>query len=257
VAAVRSDEEEDIPATFEATKEQIELLQLSLLHQASASTLRAYEYSAKHKLSHRHAKLQQEFQMIEDEEREQRKQTNFEALDVWCVDAALLAEHLQILDHVVADVRSLTEPSGRFADMTTTFEDWLISAEQCLMGTSEKRSFVESLPETWKTTHTSLAIKLRSVQHDLELFPPLPKEANPESPSSLRLILTSCSALVDGMLKELEVMMRTQKEIMQQSRELVDGQVNDLLSSSDGILEKEVWSPAWRHKPSDTLEQPS
>lgn len=253
-------EEEEIPMTFEIAREQIDLLQLSLLHQSSAATLRAYEYSAKHKLSHRHAKLQQEFQAIETRERTQRKQINLEALESWCGvglrDSILLAEHLQVLNRAVADLRELTEPGSRFLDMTTTFEDWTMKAESVLLGDGKSGSnsgaFIEALPESWCTAHTSLAIKLRSVQHDLRALPPAPQEADLEDPSSLKLLLETCFRLVDGMLRELDVMMKVQKEVTSRGKAQVDEQVKTILQPHDhehgnsSLLDKGTWTPAWR-----------
>jgi hypothetical protein len=243
--AAPEEDEEEVPITFDIAKDQIELLQLSLLHQTSASTLRAYEYSAKHKLSHRHAKLQEAFSTIEEEEREQRRHTNLNALETWCVDPQLLVEHLQILNRVVADLHSLTEPGSRFEELATTFEDWIIAAEKSLTAGDEVTSFIEPLSESWRTAHTSLAIKLRSVQHDIGLFPPLPRETKTDNPSSLRLILITCTKLVDGMLRELDMMTKIQKEVLRRGQAQVDDSVKELLASNDGNLTKQAWTPAW------------
>jgi hypothetical protein len=243
--APEEEEEEEVPITFDVAKDQIELLQLSLLHQTSASTLRAYEYSAKHKLSHRHAKLQQAFSTIEEEEREQRRHINLDALETWCVDSQLLVEHLQILNRVVADLHSLTEPGSRFEELATTFEDWIMAAEKSLTGGDQVTSFIEPLSESWRTAHTSLAIKLRSVQQDIAQFPPLPRETQPGNPSSLQLILTTCSKLVDGMLRELDMMTKIQKEVLRRGHAQVDDSIKELLASNEGNATKKTWTPAW------------
>ena len=53
--------EEDLSFPFDVAKQQIELLQLSLLHEASAQTTRQYTVDAKRKLGKRHASLRKDF----------------------------------------------------------------------------------------------------------------------------------------------------------------------------------------------------
>lgn len=239
--------EADTPVSLETAMEQIELLQLSLLHQHSARVLEEYEASAREKLEKTHSKLRKDYQSIRSHEREQRKALNLNAIESWCPDQALLTEHLQTLSRVVSDLRVHTEPGSRYSDLTDTFDKWVGRAESILLDDKTNASFIEALPETWRAAHTSVALKLRSIQRDMEVLPPSPP-SNGDDPSSLEIILDSCSALVDSMLKELEVMTKLQKEVLQQGKARIDEQINALICANEQAQssDKENWAPAWQ-----------
>ncbi|KXT04644.1 hypothetical protein AC578_2102 [Pseudocercospora eumusae] len=238
---------EDEPISFEVALEQIELLQLSLLHQQALPTLVGYEASAKQKLGKMHAKLQKEYALIHEQEQEHRRQANLNALECWCPDTALLSEHLSSLSRVISDLRAHTEPGSRYSEMVETFETWADRAESILMDAQPGAAFIEALPESWRATHTSLALNMRSIQRDISMLPPLPPRSDAENPSSLEIMIDDCVLLVDGMLKELEVMTKLQKEVLQRGKARIDEQINALMSSGvdNGAQEKENWQPAW------------
>ncbi|CAK4031600.1 Hypothetical predicted protein [Lecanosticta acicola] len=237
--------EPEIPMTLEIALEQMELLQLSLLHQNSALILEEYEQSARSKLGELHAKLQKDFESIRTHEEQQRRCQNLHALESWCPDEALLAEHLQTLSRVVSDLRAHTESGSRYSDLTETFDMWVTRAESVLL--DGQNQAIEALPETWRAVHTSVALKLRSIQRDIGVLPPAP-QSDIEHASSLEIVLDNCSALVDSMLKELEVMTKLQKEVLQQGKLRMDEQINALISANEQAQgsEKESWIPAWQ-----------
>jgi leucyl aminopeptidase (aminopeptidase T) len=238
-------EEEEIPITFDIALEQIELLQLSLLHQSSAQALREYEASAKQQLSARHAKLRKEYEGIRAQEQERRRLANLATLESWCADPALLAEHLQTLGRVASDLRSHTEPGSRYSEMTETFEKWATSAESVLLD-EHPTHFVEALPDSWRAVHTALALKLRSLQRDISTLPPIPQNFEPDMTPSLQILMENCSSLVDSSLKELELMTKLQKEVLQRGKERIDEQIDILVSTTDATGDKENWVPVWQ-----------
>lgn len=238
--------EEEIPVTFDVALEQIELLQLSLLHQSSAQALLEYEASAKHQLSARHAKLRRDYEGIHFHEQERRRRANLATLESWCADPALLAEHLQTLGRVASDLRSHTEPGSRYSEMTETFEKWATGAESVLLDKKNSSNFIEALPDSWRAVHTALSLKLRSIQRDLSTLPPMPPNAEPDMTPSLQVLLENCSSLIDGILKELELMTKLQKEVLQRGKERIDEQINALVSTKDATNEKENWVPVWQ-----------
>jgi hypothetical protein len=230
--------------TFDMALAQIELLQLSLLHQSSGETLEDFEASAKQKLGQRHAKLRKDFDAVRAQEQERRRAANLTALESWCAEPDLLAEHLQTLSRVVTELRSQTEPGSRYSELTDTFEKWAMGAESILLDTKSPANFIEALPETWRSTHTSVALKFRSIQRDLNVLPPAPPPSGAGPASSLETLLLNSSGLVDGILKELEVMTKLQKEVLQRGKERIDEQINALVTDDAG--EKENWVPAWQ-----------
>ncbi|KAF2173341.1 hypothetical protein M409DRAFT_17281 [Zasmidium cellare ATCC 36951] len=239
-----SGREGEVPITAEVALEQIDLLQLSLLHRSSEQVLAEYEASARQKLAKQHARLRKEYESIRGHELEQRRLTNLSAIETWCPDHALLAEHLQTLNRVVTALRMHTEPGSRYSELSDTFDSWATKAEATLFDDTQAASFIEALPESWRAAHTSLALKLRSIQRDLDTLPPVPPPSSSDVQSSLEIIMDNCSSLVDDMLKSLEVMTKLQKEVLQRGKARIDEQINALMSTGQDA-EKENWVPAW------------
>ncbi|KAK4547111.1 hypothetical protein LTR36_001332 [Oleoguttula mirabilis] len=231
--------EEEIPMSFEITKQQIELLQLSLLHQASRKTLQEYDASAKRKLGRKQAKLRKDYESIRAVELDQQRVANLTALDAWCHEPALLVEHLQILSKVYAEVSALAEEGSRYAQLVATFEVWIVDTESAA---TRLAGFAEALPPEWHKAHTSLALRLRSLQRDFEMLPPAPTAD--ERPSSLEILMRSCKGLLDGMLKELEVMSKLEKGILEREMRRVDEEVRALTGGEADS--KPQWVPVWQ-----------
>lgn len=228
--------------TSEVSKQQIELLQLSLLHQASTKTLHEYDASAKRKLDRKQAKLRKEYESIRAVEQEQQRVANLLALDSWCPEPALLAEHLQILSKVYAELSALAESGSRYAHLVATFEAWVDSAASA---TNRSASFVDALSPEWHKAHTSLALRLRALQREFEMLPPAP--ADEERQSSLELLMRRCKELLDGTLKELEVISKLEKGILEREKRRVEEEVSALTASAAlDAGSKQTWVPAWQ-----------
>ena len=239
----------DDEVTFEIARSQIELLQLSLLHQASFQTGLEFEASAKRQLSERHAELRGAHTAVRAQEREQRRLANLVALEAWCPEPTLLAEHIQILTRIVNDLTALTDPESRYADAVALFDVWMTDAEPILTDTPQRRSgFVDALPETWQAAHTAAALKLRAIQRDLRMLPPCPLPSESDPPSSLEILVRNCSSLVDGMLKELAVMTKLEKGVLQQEKARVNEQISVLMyrNEQNDAAQEEKWVPAWQ-----------
>lgn len=232
---------------FDVALEQIELLQLSLMHQVALHTLRSYEASAKQKLGKMHTKLQSDYQSIRAQEQKHRRLANLDALETWCPDAALLAEHLQTLGRVVSDLRTHTDHTSRYSELVKVFEEWTVGADSFIMARAPGAICPEALPESWRSQHTSLALNLRSIQRDISMLPPLPPADSSADPSSLHVMMESCSSLVDTMVRELEMMSKIHKEVLRQSKDRIDQQISVLVSTAARQgPDKENWSPTWQ-----------
>lgn len=234
--------EEDLSVPFDVAKQQIELLQLSLLHGASVDTLTQYSDDAKSKLGRKHAKLRQELDAIRAAETAQQKVANLTALQTWCPDPSLLAENLQVLARVHKDVVAITHPESRYTELLHAFEDWVASAEDTMSG--HTHSFVEPLPGSWREAHASTALKIRSLQREMATLPPAPEhEGEEDLRSSLHILLTSCRSLVDGILRELDMMAKLEKELLGQENTRINSAVSGLkLEDTTG----KGWAPAWQ-----------
>lgn len=229
--------EEDVTVTFDVAKQQIELLQLSLLHQASSQCTREYTASAKRKLSKMHTKLRKEYETIRATELVHQRVSNLSALESWCRDPSLLVENLQILSLVYSDLTSLTEEGSRHGDVLNMFEIWMNEAEAPLPGI-----FIQPLPDEWRTAHASLALKLRSIQRNLGVLPP--PHSSSEEGSGLQVVLKGCKSLVDGMLRELDIMVKLEKELLARETNKIEEEVKGLIL--DDVGTQNNWVPAWQ-----------
>ncbi|KAK5171830.1 uncharacterized protein LTR77_003466 [Saxophila tyrrhenica] len=214
--------ESSMDMTFDVAKQQIELLQLSLMHQASSKCMQEYTASARRKLGKKHTKLRKDYEGIRATELVQQRTANLSALETWCRDPSMLVENLQILSLVYSDLTSLIGDGSRHADMVSMFELWMNEAEAPEAGT-----FLQPLPDDWRTAHASLALKLRSVQRNLRVLPP-PSDTS-DSSSGLAVVLKGCETLVDGMLRELEMMMKLEKELLTRDRSRLEEDVKVLV----------------------------
>ena len=230
-------QEDDVAVTFDVARQQIELLQLSLLHQASSKCMQDYAASAKRQLGKQHTKLRKDYETIRATELVHQRVTNLSALDAWCRDPGMLVENLQILSLVYSDLTSLMEEGSRHADIISMFELWMREAENAESGT-----FIQPLPEDWKSAQASLALKLRSIQRNLGVLPP-PPESDGEG-SGLEVVLKGCKTLVDGMMKELEVMVKLEKELLARERSKIEEDVKAM--ALDDVSTSNVWIPAWQ-----------
>ncbi|RMY71129.1 hypothetical protein D0864_10720 [Hortaea werneckii] len=234
--------EEDANITAEVARQQLELLQLSLLHQESTETLREYERSAQKKLSRKQVKLRKDHEAIRSIEMEQQRVANLKALDAWCHDPALLTEHLHVLNKMYNELAAFIEQGSRYYWLADQFESWIEAAQAPTPG-----SFVEPLLPEWHKTHTSLSLRLRALQRDLDMLPPPPR--NSETPSSLEMLMDSCRELHGGMLKELEMMTKLERCILDNEKRRVEEEVKDI-APGDTLTAavKSPWVPAWQSK---------
>jgi hypothetical protein len=228
--------EDPSDVTFDIAQQQIELLQLSLLHQASSKCMHEYSTSARRKLNKKHTRLRKDYESIRATELVQQRIANLSALEAWCRDPSMLVENLQILSLVYSDLTALIEEGSRHGDVVSTFELWMNEAEF-----PEAGSFIKPLPDEWKTAHASLALKLRSIQRNLGVLPQPKGPGNDES--GLAVVLRGCKTLVDGMMKELEVMVKLEKEVMGRERTRLEDDIKALVLDDVGM--QPAWRPAW------------
>ena len=229
----------EVPISFEDSKQQIELLQLSLLHQASGKVLRDYDASAQRKLTKKKARLNLEYDAIRTMELEQQRIANLAALEAWCHDSAQLAEHLQLLSRVYTEVSALAEENSRYAMLVTTFETWVDDAETAV---TQSSGFVDALPSDWHKAHTSLALRMRSMQREMQSLPRAPTTDGERQPSSLEVLMRSCWELLAGMLREVDLMSKIEKGVLEREKRRVDEEVEAFA----GVDAARPWTPAWQ-----------
>ena len=226
---------------LETLKQQVELLQLSLLHQSACQTSIQFASSAERKLSAKQARLKKDCEALRELEGHQLRTVHLATLDAWCPDTALLVEHLHVLSKLYAELTSLTD-SGRYTNLVGSFERWMDEATAALTGQSA--AFIEALPQDWHKVHTSLALRCRALQRDLSTLPPAPSGTHSSAAGSpLGILLETCGRMLDGMLKELELMSKLEREILRREKLRVDEEVEALTLD---VGASEEWVPAWQ-----------
>ena len=234
--------EEDTTITFEVAKQQLELLQLSLLQETSTKTSQQYLDSAHRKLGKKHARLRKELTAIITAETEHQRAANLEVLHTWCPDHVFLVESLQTLARVHRDVSAITDPGSRYSDVLSTFESWVAGAEDTTIGGSN--TFLDPLPSEWQEAHASVALKVRSLQRELGALPPLPTRTGAGlGATSLETLLHSCRTLIDGIPRELDMMHKLEKEMLAQEEARIDDAVSGM--DLDGGKQA-AWVPEWQ-----------
>lgn len=237
--------EEDTTVTFEVAKQQVELLQLSLLHETSSKTLQQYLHSAHRKIGKNHAKLRKELSSILAAETEHQRAANLEMLHSWCPDPGYLVENLQTLARMHRDITALTDQGSRYNDVLNHFESWIASAEATMQG--EASEFINTLPHHWREAHASVALKVRSLQREMGVLPPLPSgSSSGEEDTSLERLVRSCRTLIDGILRELDMMEKLEREILAREKSRIDIAVGAMRLDDPGVDEASKWVPAWQ-----------
>ena len=247
--------EEDSTITFEVAEQQVELLQLSLLHQSSTKTSKQYLDSAYRRLGQKHARIRKELNSIIAAESEHQKHANLEALYAWCPDPAFLLENLQTLARVHHDVCAMTDPGSRYAEVLETFEAWIAAGESRTATAPDRTNlFLDALPDRWREGHASVALKARAMQRELVTLPPLPTgmgadDAEDTATTSLETLMRTCKTLVDRTLKEMDMMDKLEKELLSREktrieRAVMDADLHAIISAAAG--KQESWTPAWQ-----------
>ncbi|EMC94667.1 hypothetical protein BAUCODRAFT_556100 [Baudoinia panamericana UAMH 10762] len=230
------------PSDFVTTVQQVELLQLSLLHQASIAVSREYAASANRKLTRKQAKLRKGYGDIASLTYEQQRIADLSTLNAWCPDFDLLSEQLSVLTRVHSELSDLLHnANSKFMQLLQGFEGWIARSDA-------QPNAIEPLPPEWHNAHSSLTLRLRSLQRDSAVLPPVPTNSGDteDASSSLRTVLGVCSTLLDGSLKELEMMRKLEREILLGNRTRIDEEVKSLMQEDIPTSSADLkWLPAW------------
>ncbi|KAK1052819.1 hypothetical protein LTR74_016431 [Friedmanniomyces endolithicus] len=261
-------------------RQQNELLTLSLLHQTALHTLRDYTTSAHRQLNRTQTRLRREADTLHAQETEQTRLAHLAVLEAWCPNSALLAENLRVVGRIYVELTSLSEKTGRFARLVWEFEGWIwgveAEAEAAVGGGRDGRiagrgnahgdalgdavgcEDVGALPREWRKMHNSLSLRLRGLQRELGGLPPAPslpsvgggeEEGSGEGGSGLGRLLEGCGGLVGGMLRELEVMGKLERGVLEREERWVEEGVKGLLGvGGEGLGGSggKGWVPAWQ-----------
>jgi hypothetical protein len=203
---------------------QSELLQLHLLHEASARVEQLWQISAERTLHERFDEVASLHQAMLEFERMGLEQKNIQALLEWSAGAPStgLVEYIQVLSGPLYELPSLVEPGGRFQRLVGDFERWMQWVEETRSDRVESSEHggdlgsVEGLGDSWKAETATLIRKVTSFIRDLGHL------QRPLAGSSIACIVDTCSALLAGLLEGLHIMQSIEAEVVLKEKEWVE-----------------------------------
>lgn len=207
---------------------QSELLYLSLLHEAAGPSSHAYESSAQKALQAAYEALQHERELSMQMEQAYRETLNLNALAAWIRvgddnikgTSQDLANSVQSLSSCVHGLSGLSGPEGRYSRLVQEFTAWIEEADPTLdAGDSEPginaRLFINPLSQEWHESHTSLSQRVRLLEREVELLPPLPGNTDITGPEpAISIILRILGSSVLAMRQELQVMLDLERSVL-------------------------------------------
>ncbi|KAL1612080.1 suppressor of los1-1 [Paraconiothyrium brasiliense] len=226
---------------------QNELLQLHLLHEPSASTMRQWELSAQKAFRMRFEEVASLYQLMQEKERFGQEQKNIMALHEWnrSKTHSGLVHCIQALSGPLHELPSLLNPGGRFFHVVEGFSKWVSTADEVWSDRDGSRGqgiamhSLGGLGDAWKAEHAVMTRKLTAFSRDLYSLPPT------VAGSSIAHIVSTCQSLVEGLLSELQIMQATETDVVAREKLWVEERLRtiaqDIVDVDSGVDEQ-----AWR-----------
>jgi hypothetical protein len=228
---------------------QSELLQLHLLHAASADVIQRWHLSARQNLHKKFLEVASLHQAMLEYERAGQEQKNLQALLEWSGGPSSmgLVEYVQILSGPLHELPSLLEPGGRCERLVEEFERWMARVEylwsnrsDSTMSDGDSRS-IEGLGDNWQGENMALIRKVTSFARDLEQI------REPSSGSSIACIVETCTMLLRGLSEELQLMQALEVGVVAKEKQWVEARLQAIARDAGACstdMDKET--AAWR-----------
>ncbi|KAL6910576.1 hypothetical protein GGI43DRAFT_390516 [Trichoderma evansii] len=246
----------NIAASAEVSKLQAELLQLYLLHREAPVVEAEWRASARQKLGDRFAKLSEDSRDVSEQESVAQEKKNVLALRRWG-SGGRLDEKIQSLEFIITNVWSLSDPSGRYAQLVRHFERWIGGVSDmeearrkgAMLAQGNNDLFIEDLDAQWKGEREELIDQLDGWKQQLsdiddltldEFYAEPPDE---DEKSSLEKMLDGSRALIENMLAELRIMEVVEHEALLREDEWI-GRMNRI--DADDNFEIPRAGGAWK-----------
>ncbi|KAJ4357310.1 uncharacterized protein N0V89_001885 [Didymosphaeria variabile] len=225
---------------------QNELLQLHLLHEPSALTMRQWELSAREVLRMRFDEVASLYQIMQEKERFGQEQKNMLALREWNGSNSFsgLVQCIEALSGPLHELPSLLNPGGRFFHVVEGFSKWSSTADEVWSardGSGGRGIAMQSLGElgdAWKEEHAAMTRKLTAFSRDLDTLPPT------VTGSSIAHIVSTCQSLVEGLLCELQIMQATEADVVAREKLWVEERLRTIahdVVDVDSGADEEAW----------------
>jgi hypothetical protein len=225
---------------------QNELLQLHLLHEPSALSMRKWELSARNALRMKFDEVASLNQIMQEKERFGQEQKNVLALREWNGSNSLsgLVVHIQALSGPLHELPSLLDPGGRFFHLVEAFGEWFSRADEVWSvrdgscGHGGAMQSLAGLGDAWKEEHAAMTRKLTAFSRHLDSLPPT------ITGSSIAHVVSRCQSLVGGLLSELQIMQATEADVVSREKHWVEERLRTM--AQDVVVDSGAEEEAWR-----------
>ena len=237
----------NVAISAETAKLQAELLQLHLLHREAANVERQFRDSARRKLEDRFEDVGRKYEDLVSVEDAQIDRATALVLKAWAeneVQGFGFEERVQVLDEVVAGLWNLSDPGGKYSRVVRRFEKWMNHVTEVherrengdLMDDGEV-VFIEELENAWRDELRSQSRKVENLRDKLEDL------AEVEGKSSLAMVVSGCMGLAKGMVLELDVMKKSEAEVMRAEQDWIRSVIGDGIGEEE---ERATAGAVWR-----------
>jgi len=227
---------------------QTELLQLHLLHRTSAETQRQWEDSAESMLHHQYDGVVEGYRVLRFKQSKAQERIDLQALREWEAghESRSFSEKVGLLSRTLQDLGNIDSAGGKFAQVVTSFERWLVMSEGAKelgkrrnFSDAKGTEFLESLGEGWRADVVALEMRVGSRALDLKRL------GQPLEGSSLAYLVEICTTSVMQMSEELRTMREIEWEVLGREAELIRRAV-DCIDPEDECEPENAKSPIRR-----------
>ncbi|KAI4152316.1 MAG: hypothetical protein L6R39_001841 [Caloplaca ligustica] len=221
-----------IEAAPEGTRElQAKLLQLHILHSASAQTHRQWQESAKLHFQKQFDELVKRHAEIADIAHQTQELRNRSALVDWCrnLQAPEIARRVHTLSSCIQDIYENLDPGGKYSQVIGAFEAWFARAREvqesrrtCSPDHVAVAGYVEELGAGWQNDVDALQRRLSTLTGDLRTL------GSASLDSTLGQLLVMLQDLVIDMLAEVDCIRSIECEIVAQEEVWMEEQIRSL-----------------------------
>lgn len=208
-----------------------ELLQLSLLHESSASALQQYTNSVTKHLNDRNADLERHYRRLESRERDRQTRDNLRGIKKWFNEnsggSEMRFDPLSMLAECTQELEDLSREDGDFSAAMKQFDDWKLGVDITIAShvASEEAEvqFVVPISSDWGDLIMSLDTKIKMCMNTLRNF----KEGNESA--AIGEMITMLSVLAQSLLQEIAICKNLEELILRRQQRWIDSSIEKAL----------------------------
>ncbi|KAL8902370.1 MAG: hypothetical protein Q9207_004754 [Kuettlingeria erythrocarpa] len=210
---------------------QGKLLQLHILHSASAAIHQQWRESAKQHFQKRFDELVERHADISDIAYQTQELKNRSALVDWCrnVQAPEVARRARTLSGCIQEIYENLDPGGKYSQVLNSFEAWFARARSVQESRNNKSSdrftesdYVEEIGAGWQNDVDALQRRLSTLTGDLRTL------GSASADSTLGQLLVILQDLVIDMLAEVDCIRSIEYEMIGQEEVWMEAQIKSL-----------------------------